>query len=174
MRRGMPGLVCGLCQAGAFGAAMLSACGAAAAQDAAIALAPGERVIAEYQAAGAQIYQCRIDSAGESRWLFREPIATLLQDERTVGRHYAGPTWELVDGSLVKGRVTGKAPGAVPADIPLLKLAVSSNGGKGELAAATAIQRIDTSGGALEGTCDKPGEFRSVAYTARYVFLTKD
>ncbi len=34
-------------------------------------------------------------------WTFREPIATLLDDGKTVGRHYAGPNWEDNDGSAV-------------------------------------------------------------------------
>jgi Protein of unknown function (DUF3455) len=84
--------------------------------------APGETVIATTHAQGAQIYECKTDAAGKLVWQFREPIAALLVDGKTVGRHYAGPNWELADGSAVAGKVSGRAPGATAKDIPLLKL----------------------------------------------------
>src|SRR2546421_10876903 len=40
-----------------------------------------------------------------TRATFREPIATLLLDGKTVGRHYAGPNWEHADGSAVVAKV---------------------------------------------------------------------
>lgn len=135
--------------------------------------APGETVVATLYAEGAQIYECRPDASGKSVWTFREPIATLIQDGKTVGRHYAGPHWEMADGSIVQGKVSAKAPGATPADIPWLKLDVASRKGQGLLSGVTTILRINTVGGALEGTCDKPGAFRSVAYATDYVFLRK-
>jgi hypothetical protein len=54
--------------------------------------APGETVVATVHAEGAQVYECKADAGGPLRWEFREPIATLLLDGRTVGWHYAGPT----------------------------------------------------------------------------------
>ena len=36
----------------------------------------------------------------------RTHAATLIADGRTVGRHYAGPNWEHVDGSAVTARTT--------------------------------------------------------------------
>ena len=39
------------------------------------------------------------------------------------------------------------------------------------LTAATLVQRINTSGGALAGDCDRAGALRSVPYSADYVFL---
>src|SRR5262245_6761394 len=51
--------------------------------------APGESLIATIHAEGAQIYECKADSAGKLAWQFREPIATLLVDGKTVGRHFA-------------------------------------------------------------------------------------
>lgn len=133
----------------------------------------GEKPIAEFHAEGAQIYECKVDSAGASRWLFREPIATLLVDDRTAGQHFAGPSWQLPDGSFVKGRLKDRKPGATTADIPLLQLEATNNSGKGQLAGATTILRLDTAGGTLEGPCEKGGSFRSVPYSARYVFLAK-
>jgi hypothetical protein len=67
--------------------------------------APGEPAVATIHAEGAQIYECKTDSGGKNTWLFREPVATLLLNGKTIGRHYAGPTWELTDGSAVTGRL---------------------------------------------------------------------
>ena len=85
-------------------------------------------------AEGAQVYECKAGTDGKLAWAFREPIATLLLDGKTVGRHYAGPNWEHVDGSAVVGKVVGSAPGATPNDIAWLKLGVISQRGSGVLA----------------------------------------
>jgi Protein of unknown function (DUF3455) len=138
---------------------------------AAIAAAPGEANMVTIHAQGAQIYECKADSGGKSVWQFREPIASLFLDGKTVGRHYAGPTWELTDGSIVVGKVAGRAPGASANDIPLLKLQVVSQRGKGQLTGASAIQRINTKGGTAEGVWAQIGAFLSVPYSADYVFL---
>jgi Protein of unknown function (DUF3455) len=135
--------------------------------------APGEKILMTLYAEGAQVYDCKADAAGKLSWTFREPIATLIQDGKTVGRHYAGPHWELADGGIVQGKVTGRAPGAAVTDIPLLKLEVAARKGQGALTEATTIQRINTRGGQLEGTCLTAGAYRSVAYSTDYVFLKK-
>jgi hypothetical protein len=96
-----------------------------------------------------------------------------LADGKTVGRHFAGPSWEHTDGSAVIGKVAGSAPGATPNDIPWLKLDVISRRGSGVLGDVTTVQRIDTKGGKLEGACDQAGSYRSVPYSAEYVFLRK-
>ena len=138
---------------------------------AAIAAAPGEATMVTIHAQGAQIYECKADSGGKPAWQFREPVASLFLDGKTVGRHYAGPTWELADGSIVVGKAAGRAPGSTPNDIPLLKLQVVSQRGKGQLTGASAIQRINTKGGTADGACEKIGAFLSVPYSADYVFL---
>jgi hypothetical protein len=135
--------------------------------------APGEVLIATTQAVGAQVYECKTDGAGKRVWQFREPIATLFIDGKTVGRHYAGPVWEMADGSTVSAKVSGRAPGADPRDIPLLKLDVMGRRGEGQLADVTTIQRINTRGGAAAGECDRAGAFLSVPYSADYAFYRK-
>jgi Protein of unknown function (DUF3455) len=135
--------------------------------------APGETVVATIHAEGAQIYECKADTAGKLVWQFREPIATLLVDGKTVGRHYAGPNWELADGSAVVGKVFGRAPGATPKDIPLLKLEAISHRGTGQLSGVTTIQRLNTKGGVADGSCESAGAFLSVPYSADYAFLKK-
>jgi hypothetical protein len=135
------------------------------------AAAPGEATVATLHAEGAQIYECKAGNAGNLSWVFREPIATLLLDDKTVGRHYAGPTWEHRDGSAVTGKAVGNAPGATADDIPWLKLEVVNRRGSGALADATTVQRIHTRGGGAQGACDRAGTFLSVPYSADYVFL---
>jgi len=135
--------------------------------------APGETIVLTAHAEGAQIYDCKAGADGKLAFAFREPIATLLVDGKTVGRHYAGPNWEYSDGSAVVGKVTGSAPGAAANDIPWLKLTVISQRGSGTLTGVTTVQRINTSGGKLDGPCDKAGSYRSVPYSADYVFLRK-
>ena len=135
--------------------------------------APGETIVLTAHAEGAQIYDCKAGADGKLAFAFREPIATLLVDGKTVGRHYAGPNWEYSDGSAVVGKVTGSAPGAAANDIPWLKLTVISQRGNGTLTGVTTVQRINTSGGKLDGPCDKAGSYRSVPYSADYVFLRK-
>jgi uncharacterized protein DUF3455 len=135
--------------------------------------APGEIIVLTVHAEGAQVYECKAGADGKPGWAFREPIATLLLDGKTVGRHYAGPNWEHSDGSAVVGKTAGSIPGATPNDIPWLKLDVISRRGSGILAGVATVQRINTRGGKLEGACDKPGAFSSVPYSADYVFLRK-
>jgi uncharacterized protein DUF3455 len=135
--------------------------------------APGETILLAVHAEGAQVYECRAGADGKLAFAFREPIATLLLGNKTVGRHYAGPTWEHSDGSAVVGKVTGTSPGATPDDIAWLRLEVVSRHGSGILADVTTVQRMNTSGGKFEGSCDKPGVLRSVPYSADYVFLRK-
>ena len=135
--------------------------------------APGETIVLTVHAEGAQVYECKASADGKLAWAFREPIATLFVDGKTIGRHYAGPNWEHMDGSAVVGKAAGNAPGAASDDIPWLKLQVTASRGNGVLTGVTTVQRINTRGGKLEGACDKAGSFKSVAYSAEYVFLKK-
>jgi hypothetical protein len=134
---------------------------------------PGEAVVLSTHAEGAQVYECKAAADGKLAWAFREPIATLFVDGKTIGRHYAGPNWEHIDGSAVVGKVSGSAPGAAADDIAWLKLQVVSSRGSGVLTGVTTVQRINTKGGKLDGACDKAGAFKSAPYSAEYVFLKK-
>jgi hypothetical protein len=135
--------------------------------------APGETTVLSVHAEGAQVYECKAGADGKLAWAFREPIATLLVDGKTIGRHYAGPNWEHMDGSAVAAKAIGNAPGATAADIPWLKLEVASRRGSGVLSPVTTVQRINTHGGKLDGSCETAGSFRSAPYSADYVFLRK-
>jgi hypothetical protein len=147
--------------------------GAASAQVPPAIAAPGESAVVTLHAEGAQVYECKAGPEGKLAWAFREPVATLMAEGKTVGRHYAGPNWEHVDGSAVVGKTSGNAPGATVSDIPWLKLEVISKRGSGVLTSVTTVQRINTQGGKLDGACDKLGATKSAPYSADYVFLRK-
>lgn len=158
---------------GCIVAALMLPISAASAQVPEAIGAPGETRVATVHAQGAQVYECAADASGKLAWKFREPTATLLAEGKTVGRHYAGPSWEMADGSAIVGKVTGRADGASLADIPLLKLEVVSRRGAGLLSDVVTIQRINTKGGVAAGACPQAGAFLSVPYSADYAFFKK-
>jgi hypothetical protein len=131
----------------------------------------GSVPLAQLQAAGAQIYVCTKSAAGALNWTFREPVASLLEDGKTVGRHFVGPTWEFVDGSRVVGELVSKAPGTTAKDIPWLKLSVKEPPKSGLVAGTTSVLRVDTKGGVFDGACDSEGELHSEPYAATYIFV---
>ena len=147
---------------------------AAAAGDVPDAIAArGEMLVATAQAVGSQVYECQMDATGKSVWQFREPVATLMIDGKTVGRHYAGPSWEMTDGSSVAGKVAARAASASARDIPLLRLDAVGGNGKGQLSGITTIQRLNTRGGVAGGMCEPIGTLLNVPYTADYAFYKK-
>jgi hypothetical protein len=113
---------------------------------------------------GDQVYGCVSGS-----WSLQAPDAKLLDQKGfVIGRHFAGPTWQLNDGSWVKGKVIAKQAAPDTTAVPWLLL--ESVGGTGRLAAARFIQRTETHGGnAPDGSCSR-GEMRRIPYTAKYSF----
>lgn len=136
-------------------------------------IVPGESMVATFHGEGAQIYECKYDQKNKLFWMMREPIATLLLEGKTVGFHAAGPIWQHVDGSSVRAKMVSAAPGATFSDIPWLKLEVTDHHGEGVMSRVATIQRINTKGGAIQGSCEKGGAYRSVPYSADFVFLRK-
>jgi hypothetical protein len=135
----------------------------------------GNTIIVSLHAEGAQIYECKPDGtkAHALTWQFREPIATLLVGGQSIGRHYAGPNWDYIDGSGVRGRVVASRAGATAGDIPWLDIEVVEHRNEGILSEATSVQRVNTRGGMTQGPCAKDGEYLSVPYAADYLFLHK-
>jgi hypothetical protein len=135
----------------------------------------GATVIVTLHAEGAQIYECKPDrsKAHVLTWQFREPIATLMIGGQSVGRHYQGPSWSLVDGGEVRGKVITSKPGATANDIPWLEIEVVERRNEGILSDATNVERVNTKGGMTQGQCEKAGEYISVPYAADYLFLHK-
>ena len=135
--------------------------------------APGETAVLTAHAVGMQYYDCKPGADGKLVWTFNSPQATLTVDNKVVGHHTAGPTWELDDGSSIVGKVAGNAPGANANDIAWLKLEVVSHNGSGKLSDVTTVQRINTVGGVLKDSCDRQGAGRGMPYSADYVSLQK-
>jgi hypothetical protein len=137
---------------------------------------PGETLARIVPAQGVQIYQCRAraDNPAAFEWAFVAPEAELLDTKgRRIGRHYAGPHWEALDGSRVAGTVKARADAPYAGTIPWLLLAAKSAGPTGDFSAVTSIQRINTVGGAAPQTpCTAATAGRSarVDYRADYYF----
>jgi hypothetical protein len=135
----------------------------------------GQQLVMEALASGVQIYDCVAQADGGPAWVFRAPEA-VLADARShpLGKHYAGPTWEALDGSRVIGEVTAREPGPTPATaIPWLLLTARSHEGAGLFSDVRSIQRLNTGGGVAPiepCTADKIGQTARVAYTAAYYF----
>ncbi len=152
----------------------------AASVPAALAVGPNQKLILSVQARGVQIYECAANKndATHFAWSFSAPEATLFDGSGyTVGKHYAGPTWELNDGSKVIGTVIARDDGPTPDAIPWLLLGAKSSAGAGLLSSTKSIQRINTSGGkAPADGCDasRVGAAIRVPYTATYRFYGSD
>jgi hypothetical protein len=127
-------------------------------------------------ATGVQIYDCVASKADSAKfeWVFRAPEAALFDTSgRSIGKHYAGPTWEANDGSKVVGEVKGRDDGPDSTAIPWLLLVAKSNSGRGDFSRVQSIQRVNTVGGkAPAGGCDQAqaGKEARVPYKAIYYF----
>jgi hypothetical protein len=128
-------------------------------------------------ARGVQIYECRAtkDRAGAYEWAFVAPEADLFDAKGTkVGRHFAGPSWEFPDGSTIVGTVKQGYDAPRADAIPWLLLATKSVGPRGALSGITAVQRINTVGGAApKAGCSQAdaGAAARMPYTADYYLL---
>jgi len=136
----------------------------------------GQSVFLEALATGVQIYECaaRADQPSTFEWIFRAPEAALAdRSGRSIGKHYAGPTWESVDGSRVVGELKSRDPGPTPSAIPWLLLTAKSTAGTGVFSQTTSIQRVQTVGGvAPSEPCSAANAKQTarVPYTATYYF----
>lgn len=135
----------------------------------------GQKVMMSTTGVGEITYECREkkDMAGAHEWAFVGPVATLYSgDKKTVGKYYAGPTWEANDGSKVTGKQLAVAP-AAPGNIPLQLVKTDPAMGAGAMTGVSYIQRLNTKGGVAPAmACDatSKGKRQQVAYEADYVF----
>lgn len=120
---------------------------------------------------GVQIYTCVKDA--DWAWKLKAPDATLLdQDGTAIGKHFAGPTWRLNDGSEVQGKVLEIRQ--QPGTIPWLILSARSTGGEGRLSQVDVVRRTETRGGSAPSAgCDAAhaGVEVRVPYSATYSFF---
>jgi len=135
---------------------------------------PGSQVYLEAVASGVQVYECSQKPDSTYEWAFKSPEAALSDRAgHTLGKHYAGPTWEANDGSAVVGEVKARDPGPTTTAIPWLLLGAKSHSGDGTFAPATFVQRIATVGGvAPVGDCSASTlkQQARVPYSAEYIF----
>lgn len=121
------------------------------------------------------MYTCQAGADGKFAWILKGPEAELKdRKDKVIGQHSAGPTWKLKDGSEVTAKAVAHVDSLDADSIPWLRLEVTSNSGKGQLAKVTIIQRLHTHGG-MPGNdaCDeshKDSESKS-KYTADYYFF---
>ncbi|MED5620953.1 DUF3455 domain-containing protein [Ideonella sp. BN130291] len=153
-----------------------------AADDTPAALKPasGEHALMTLAAKGVQIYECRArkDAPGATEWVFVAPEAELFDGAgKKVGTHYAGPSWESVDGSKLVGKVAARVDAPEPGAIPWLLLTTQSTGPHGTFSKVSAIQRLNTEGGvappAAGCTSASVGKTERVGYLADYRLLVR-
>jgi hypothetical protein len=134
----------------------------------------GQTLFLEAFATGVQIYECAPKSDSGYQWVFKAPEAALAdRSGRSLGKHYAGPTWESDDGSRVVGVVKASDPGPDRSAIPWLLLSAKSSSGSGAFSAVTSVQRVATVGGVAPAEPCTAANFRQLArvpYTASYYF----
>jgi hypothetical protein len=138
---------------------------------------PADQVLSlEALATGVQIYECSAnkDQPAHFEWVFKAPEAELSdRTGRRLGKHYAGPTWESTDGSVVVGELKARGDSPDPGAIPWLLLGAKSNSGAGVFSQVKSIQRLQTVGGkAPSAPCgrDNTQEVARVPYKAAYYF----
>ena len=164
----------------AAGIALLVAADGASAKDRLVevpaALNPNKlSIFRVVSATGVQVYTCSRNPAGAPGWILKGPDAQLFDPQgKLVGKHYAGPTWEDLDGGKVVGEVKTSMPAPVDKAVPWLLLEAKSHDGSGAFAQALAIVRMGTTGGTVPGDgCEeaRAGQELRAPYTAVYVFL---
>lgn len=136
----------------------------------------GAKLVLHAQAQGYQVYTCKAQNAQYS-WVFKQPEADLFDESgKSVGYHFAGPSWQLSDKSQVTGKLVASVNSTDTEAIPWLLLTAVNHSGSGLMARVTDIQRLNTSGGAAPDTgCDAQhiGVETRVPYTADYYFFGK-
>jgi len=135
---------------------------------------PGNELLTRGLAVGVQIYDCRATTDGFA-WVFRAPQASLFHgNTRLIATHFAGPTWQALDGSRVVGSLVASSTAPNPQSIPWLLLQAASHEGDGTLSGVTYIQRVLTGGGVAPAAerCNAKelGDEARVKYIAFYYF----
>ena len=136
-------------------------------------------LVVQLSAKGTQNYRCQATSASAAEWKLVAPEADLFRAAEpggdVAGKHGAGPSWTLNDGSGAKGDAPNAKKAASPeaGAVPWLLIPAQSNGQPGELQGVTLVQRIGTHGGIAPAsgcTTSTVGAETKVPYTATYVF----
>jgi hypothetical protein len=126
-----------------------------------------------WPASGVQIYACTQPKPSDvPSWSLEGPHALLTSGKAVAAIHFAGPSWQGLDGSQVKGARLAAADAPDASAVPWLLMSATASG-EGVFAHTTHIQRLDTAGGkAPAGGCDAAhlGAKVLVSYKASYYF----
>ena len=133
----------------------------------------GAREVLRAKGVGTQNYTCTGTQEG-TKWVLKGPDAKLLDSAgKTIGSHFAGPTWKLDDGGQVRGKLMASKPAPVAGSVAWLLLRADAGTAAGSLAGVAYIRRTDTVGGvAPAGTCES-GKTTQVDYSATYTFYAE-
>ena len=118
-------------------------------------------------ARGVQIYRWN-----GQEWLPVGPSAELYANANfkgLVGTHFAGPRWQSLSGSTVRGEVIDRCVYDANA-VPWLTLRGIPESGPGVFAHTTFIQRVNTTGGKAPSTAGTLNQVVEIPYTAEYYF----
>lgn len=134
----------------------------------------GARVVLQAKGDGVQIYTCTAAQDGP-KWVLKAPDAKLLDEAgKTIGSHFAGPTWKLDDGSQVQGELMASQPASEAGSVAWLLLRAKAGTATGALADVAFIRRTETHGGVAEKSgCKGAGDVGNsvrVPYSATYTF----
>jgi hypothetical protein len=134
-------------------------------------------LVKRLRATGTQIYTCKGGDGGTYAWTFKAPDAKLFDETGcpVIGTHFAGPTWKSDDGSSVVGAKVASVNSPLSSTVPWLLLKAASTAGTGIFSSVTAVQRLDTVGGAAPASgCDAGyvDQETAVPYTANYYFYS--
>jgi hypothetical protein len=120
---------------------------------------------------GVQKYTCPVYATSTA-----VPHADLLAGDRDEGDlvaiHFAGPTWQALDGSSVVGDAANAKHFPAPErdGVDWLLLPAKSTSGNGLLSRVTYIQRLYTDGGKPPASCNLNQTEVLVDYSAQYLF----
>ena len=141
----------------------------------AVRVPTGHQMVMKAVGVGELTYECRAKAtdAMAFEWVFVGPVAKLIDGaNKEVGKYYAGPTWESMDGSKVTGKQVAVAP-STPGNIPLQLVKAEPAMGNGAMSGITYIQRVNTKGGVAPSdpcAAASAGMKKQVPYQADYVF----
>jgi hypothetical protein len=132
-------------------------------------------IVLAVAAEGVQIYESKPNPSGGFQWSLKAPEAELKSvSGQVLGKHGAGPSWTLSDGSSIVGSLPPLKNMAAPGSIPWLLIAVKSKSGSGTLDKVDYVLRVATDGGVAP--VEPPnvvGATARVKYHAIYIFLRK-
>lgn len=128
---------------------------------------PDATLVLTAEGNGAQVYGC-----SDGHWILKGPDAQLLDEHgQVIGKHFAGPTWQLADGSGIQGKMIATQASPDSAAVPWLLLQTTPGSASGRFAGVQYIRRSDTHGGVAGSEACTSGEKR-VPYTAKYSFYS--